>query len=150
MSVSHLTAINDMNTNRLVFAVQPDVCLFWGTNWTFNNCLDDLQVTDRRPLTAEDRVQSQPSLCPICGEQEWHLDRFFSHYTPFPRVRNIPPMLHTRLKLKITLIRRTSGRSLGTFKALCSRKPGSIEQESTLTLLFRFRTVNLSPIVTPP
>ena len=49
---------------------------------------------------------------------------------------NIPPMLHTRLKLNIALIRRTSGRSLGTFtdNALWSRKPGSIEQARTLTL----------------
>jgi len=49
----------------------------------FNNCFDDLQVTDRRPFTAEDRVQSQPSLCQICGEQEWHLDMLFSQYSRF-------------------------------------------------------------------
>ena len=78
VSFSQLRAINGFNTNRLGFVMQPDVCLFWGTNWMFNNCIDDLQVTDRRPLTVEDRVQSQPSLCHICVEQEWHLDTFFS------------------------------------------------------------------------
>jgi len=115
----------------------------------FNNCFDDLQVTDRRPLTTEDRVHSQPSLCQICGEQEWHLDMFFSQYFRFPPFRNIPPILHT---LNISLIGRTSGRSLGTFRqSIVLPETGQHRTgKHSHAVLFRFRTVNLSLIVTPP
>lgn len=61
-------------------------------------------------------------------------------------------MIHIRLKLNISLIKTTSGRSLGTFRQSLvlpetgQRRTGKHFQ----TVLFRSRTVNLSPIVTPP
>jgi len=46
------------------------------------------------------------------------LEWFILQALPFPTVSIIPPMLHTHINLHVALTRRTTGRSLGTFRKL--------------------------------
>jgi hypothetical protein len=95
---------------RLVF-VKKTNCVYCEVGMLYNH-LHKIH-THRVSLTAEARVRSLVGPCEIYGK-----------VTP-GQVFNIPvlqfspvsipvPMLHTHINLEITLIRRTSGRNLGT------------------------------------
>jgi hypothetical protein len=76
------------------------------------------QAVSRQIITEEVPVQSRASPCVISGG---HRDKA----TGFPRVLLMPlndiilPMLHTNLHVTVTLMTKTSGRSLGTLTKQC-------------------------------
>jgi hypothetical protein len=75
---------------------------------------------------AHDRSRARPR-----GKQRWtkcHWESLF-RVLLFSPVRAVPKMLHARFNLTSTLMRRTSGRSLGTLK-----KQQSCEYRSTLEI----------------
>ena len=51
-----------------------------------------------------------------CNWTQWHWVTLFNPVLRFSPVSILPPLLHTRRRLQTTLIRRTSGRRLETFK----------------------------------
>jgi hypothetical protein len=78
-------------------------------------CTHDLdeQATGSRPLTAEVQVRSQPVLFKL---NLLVAEQVLLRVLPFCPVSIIPPIPHTHRHLATTLVRRTSGRSLGTLK----------------------------------
>jgi hypothetical protein len=116
---AHLLCLH-LGTNRRYLAVQHRtfafaVCLLRGKTWIFKCQVFGLTAVGCRLLAAGAHVQSSVSPREICGVQSgtgtgYGLGNFLSP------VRIIPPMLHTHLHLNTCLIRRTSGRSLGTLK----------------------------------
>jgi hypothetical protein len=76
------------------------------------------QAVSRRPFTAEAQILSRSSLCEICSGQSG-TGTGLSPRLRFSPVSIIPPMLHTHLRLRVVLTRRTTGRSLGTFGKQC-------------------------------
>ena len=73
------------------------------------------QAVGRRPRTAEARVRLQAGPCEIYGGQRAPGQVFLSVLLLSP-VSIIPPALHILLLINATCIRRTSGRTLGTFQ----------------------------------
>jgi hypothetical protein len=70
-------------------------------------------AVSRRPLPAVAQVRSRAITCEICGAQIDN-NRFFSQYLDFSPVSINLPLL--RNSLRNIILRRTSGRSIGTIE----------------------------------
>jgi hypothetical protein len=106
-----------------------------GKHWMENNFHRGskgraMALTDsRRSDTVEARVRSRASPCDICGGHELYQGRFFSEYFRFSPVIINPPMLHTHLHQRATLVKTTNGRSLGEFQMqLCLGNRGALDR----------------------
>jgi hypothetical protein len=96
------------------------------------------QAVVRRPFTTEAWVQFQASPCGVCGVKS-DTGTGFARSTPFSPFSNIPPKLHTYLRHNTNVIRRTSGRSLGTLKrTMRFGMSGSTEEKIMFMLVVCF------------
>jgi hypothetical protein len=82
-------------------------CLLRGGNSVFKYLLHQLRVSrpchgsgSRRPLTTEGRVQSQVSLCEICGRQSGIKTGFSPNTSSYAFPQYLPTMHRTHLHLK--------------------------------------------------
>jgi hypothetical protein len=130
--ISKQTAIISLySINWLVFITETE-CVYCAVRTGSLNIIQAQlgraisQAVSCRVLTADDLVLSQASVCEIWME-EVALGQGFLPVIPFSTVSIILPVLHIYVRLYVALTRRTSGRSLVTFrKQVLFRKSGSI------------------------
>lgn len=94
---------------------QPNFRVLFGLILFFNGCAMAKAVS-RRPRATGFRVRSRAIQCGICGGQSGTATGFRPSTSVFFPVTIVEPILHTHLYLHVAVVRRTNGRSFGTFQ----------------------------------
>ena len=132
------TALNIVNQLLFISIMEMGRPLWPKKNWMFIHNLYE-QATGSQPLTAVARVRSQPVQLQLDAVATGHAILPVRRSSP---VGILPLLFHTQRHLQTTLIRRTSGRRLETFKqSNCLRDVGVHWTAMSLHITLQIGTV---------